>query len=287
MYLYGSRSSPFFLIHVMVCLLLLHCITIQGLQRTRRFRGTTTRRTTIRRTTIRRTTTRRTTIRTTRRKSSTPKITASTPLAVTSYTSSIIRSQALNPRYQSSFRTRFITGAVSGALVYSYLYSANRAYSGVYTPYETSHLLIPQRRALRIAREEYRIQTAEGIDCTSGTLREDYADSIKNVTTKIAYRIPQRNFETIVSHQSASNVSLADEKAVESYPVYIKVYSEYKRSLIVESSEINCTEIVCNVKAYMIRMYDTNPNYNLAERLEFSWYKVLLLLLPGLYLTKG
>ena len=266
MYLYGLQSLSVYLVPLMVYLLLLQCITIQGLRKTSRSRRTTTRRT--------------------RRTSSTPKITASTPLAVTSYTSSIVKSQALNPRYQSSFRTRFLTGAVSGALVYSYLYSANRAYSGVYTPYETSHLLIPQRRALRIAWEEYRVQTAEGIYCTSGTLREDYANLIKNVTTKVAYRIPQRNLETIASRHSASNVSLADEKAVESYPVDIKIYSEYERSLMVESSQVNCTEIVCNVEAYMIRMYDTNPNYNLAERLDFGCYKVLLLLLSGLYLTR-
>ena len=260
MYLFGSQSLSVFLIRLTVCLFLLQCITIQGFRRLR----------------FRRTTTQRTTTRITRRTSSTPKITASTPLAVTSYTSSILRSQALNPKYQRSFRTRFRTEAVSGVLTYSYLYSANRAYSGVYTPYETSHLLIPQRRALRIAREEYRIQTAEGSNCNSGTLREDYANLIKNVTTKIVYRIPQRNFETISSRSSASNVNLADEKAVESYPVNIKIYSEYERSLMVDSFQVNCTEIVCNVEAHMIRMYDTNPNYNLAERLEFSCYKLLL-----------
>ena len=188
----------------------------------------------------------------------------------------------MNPKYQSSFRTRFLTGAVSGALVYSYLYSANRAYSGVYTPYETSNLLIPQKRALRIAREKYRVQTVEGIDCTSGTLKEDYASSIKNVTTKVAYRIPQRTFETTTSRPSVTNLNLADETALESYPISIETHSEYERSLMVESSQINCTEIVCSVEAHMIRMYDTNPNYNLADRLGFNCHTVPLLLLSCL-----
>ena len=263
MYTYGSRRSSYmFLIRVMICLLLLHCI-VQG---------------------FRRRTGRRTTTRRTRRTSSKPKITASTPLAVTSYSSSIIRSQALNPRYQNSFRTRFLTGAVSGALVYSYLYSANRAYSGVYTPYETSNLLIPQRRALRIASEEYRVQTTDGIHCTSGTLRDDYAaTSIKNVTTNIAYRTPQQNFETTETRPSVTNVNLADETSVESYPMNIETRSEYERSLMVESSQENCTELVCNVEAHMIRMYDTNPNYNLASRLGCNCYTVALLLFSCLY----
>jgi hypothetical protein len=125
----------------------------------------------------------------------------------------------------------------------------------VYTPYETSNLLIPQKRALRIAREEYRVQTAEGIDCIGGTLREEYATLIKNV-----------------SSPSVTNVNLTDEKTVESFPVNIETHAEYERSLMIESSYVNCTEIVCNVEGHMIRMYDTNPNYNynLAVRLAFK-----------------
>lgn len=243
---------------LMICLLLLHCITVPGLLRR---------------------TSRRTTTRRTRRTPSTPKITASTPLPVTSFTSSIIKSQALNPTYQNSFRTRFLTGAIRGALVYSYLYSANRAYSGLYTPYGTLNVLIPEKRALRIAREEYKVQTADGIDCTNGTLREDYTTSIKNVTTKIAYQIPaQQNSET-TANPSATNVNLKDVTTVDSYPVSIETHSEYDRSLMIESSYVNCTDIVCNVEAHMIRMYDTNPNYNLAVRLGLKWYSIPLLLL--------
>ena len=265
---YGSRN-PSILLILLVCLLLFLCVTVQGFRRT-----------------TRRTTTRRTTTQRTRRTSSTPKITANTPLPVKSYTSSILKSQAVNPTYQHSFRTRFLTGAVSGVLVYSYLYSVNRAYSGVYTPYETSNLLIPQKRALRIAREEYRVQTAEGIDCIGGTLREEYATLIKNVTTKIVYQT-SKNFETTVSSPSVTNVNLTDEKTVESFPVNIETHAEYERSLMIESSYVNCTEIVCNVEGHMIRMYDTNPNYNynLAVRLAFKWYSVSLLLLSCLFAT--
>jgi hypothetical protein len=144
-------------------------------------------------------------------------------------------------------------------------------------------VLIPQRRALRIASEEYRVQTAHGIHCTSGTLRDDYATSIKNVTTNIAYRTPQQNFETTESRPSVTNVNLADETSIESYPVNIETRSEYERSLMVESSQENCTELVSNVEAHMIRMYDSNPNYNLASRLGCNCYTVALLLVSCLY----
>ena len=134
MTLHGSRNSSTFLVLV-VCLLLLDFITVNGaVRRTRR----------------------RTSTRSTKR--TIPKLTANTPLPVTSYSSSVIRSQALNPTYTQTFRTRFLTGAVAGALVYSYAYSANnRVFSGIYTPYATLNLLVSQRRALRIAREKYQI----------------------------------------------------------------------------------------------------------------------------------
>ena len=133
----GSRKTSICLI-LTICNLL-HCITVNfALRKTRRI-----------------TSTKRTARRTTRRTA--PKLTANTPLPVTSYSSSIIKSHALNATYPQSFRSRFLTGAVAGALVYSYAYSANRVYSEIYTPYVTSNIRIPRKRALRIAREEYQI----------------------------------------------------------------------------------------------------------------------------------
>ena len=168
-----------------------------------------------------------------------------------------------------------MTGAVAGALVYSYAYSANnRVFSGIYTPYATSNLLVSQRRALRIAREKYQIQAADGTDCSMGTLREDYCASVKNVTTKIAYQISQKYFVTVSSNPSVANVNLVHEMAVHSFLVKIETHTKYEKSLVVENASSNCTDMVTNIEGHAIRMYDTNPYYNLAGRFGLNWYLI-------------
>ena len=85
----------------------------------------------------------------------------------------------------------------------------------------------------------------------------------------------QRNI-SISSNQSVTNVNLVDEAAVDSFPVNIKTDSEHESSLIIESAYINCTDMVSNIEGHAIKMYDTNPNYNLAGRLRFNWYFVTM-----------
>ena len=146
--------------------------------------------------------------------------------------------------------------------------------------YETSILRIPRRRALRVAREEYRVQEADGTACTSGTLRDGYTSSLKTVATEITYQLAGQNSQpTTISSRSVTNANLTDVTAVDSYPVNVETRSEYESSLMIESSYANCTEMVTNVEGHMIRMYDTNPNYNVANRLGLEWYSVPFLLM--------
>lgn len=123
------------------------------------------------------------------------------------------------------------------------------------------------------------MQTAEGTRCTSGTLREEYSSSIKNVTTKITYQLPQQNLTKTLSNASVSNANITDVTDIESYQVNEEVHSEYGRSqLVVESSYENCTDIVSSIEAHMIRMYDKNPIYNSAFSIAIAyiWHSVTL-----------
>ena len=68
----------------------------------------------------------------------------------------------------------------------------------------------------------------------------------------------------------------ADRPQLTASPSDIKTHSEHESSLIVESAHINCTDMVSNIEGHAIKMFDTNPNYNLAGRLRFNWYFVTM-----------
>lgn len=184
------------------------------------------------------------------------RVTSKTPLRVTTYRSNIIKSQAKNPSYPTSFRQRFIAGALLGALVYRYGFSNGRTYAARYSPYHSSNVIIPRQRALRLQEEAYSLETENGKNCTFGNLTEDYENRVLDVTTKVSYTT--QNTSVMVSNPNMATVILSNALG----EVFVETRTLYNGSVIQNGTglEKNCTVMFVKIRGYIVIMYDTNPN---------------------------
>lgn len=185
-----------------------------------------------------------------------PAVSPNQPLPVTTFRSNVIKSQV------KTVPKTFVGAAVAGVVVYSLLRSP--LHSERYSPYHGSYVVIPKKRALRIKEEEYKVENADGTSCTTGNLTRDDTQNVLNVTTKVSYEVEAGKFgippipQQEYSGLETSKVTVSSE-ALDNYIVTIETRTQFNESVVDGSSE-NCTVVTTKTKAYLLTMYDTNPN---------------------------
>ena len=120
--------------------------------------------------------------------------------------SSVTRRQTLSKT--RPFNERFKKRAAIGITVYTLLNS--QVYIRNYKPYhETSNIVIPENRALRIKKENYTVLAKDGSRCQNGSLTKYDGKNVLNITTKVTYE----KAKTVVgSIRNIPAVNLTDTK---------------------------------------------------------------------------
>ena len=195
-------------------------------------------------------------VRTTRYRSSSggsskPKITKTTPIKATKFSSPVIKSQA-----KLGSRTQLFTKFAAGYLFTRYLLSVAPVYRGGFPVYG-SYVSIPEKRAVRLTSERVRLLDSNGRLCLSQSsrtrsLKEGIENSLIEVRTTVKYQGSLKDEKTFTGIKNT--VPLKDVKD--------KTFTVTSRALyripVVENTQ--CRQVEKQISGTMIQLYEHNPN---------------------------
>lgn len=194
-------------------------------------------------------------VRTTRYRSSSggsskPKITKTTPIKATKFSSPVIKSQA-----KLGSRTQLFTKFAAGYLFTSYLLSVAPVYRGGFPVYG-SYVSIPEKRAVRLTSETVSLLDSNGRLCLgqssrTRSLKEGIENSLIEVRTTVKYQgtMDEKTFTGI-----KNTVPLND---VKDKTFTVTSRARY-RIPVVENTQ--CRQVEKKVSGTMIQLYEHNPN---------------------------
>ena len=157
--------------------------------------------------------------------------------------SSVTRRQTLSKT--RPFNERFKKRAAIGITVYTLLNS--QVYIRNYKPYhETSNIVIPEHRALRIKKENYTVLAKDGSRCQNGSLTKYDGKNVLNITTKVTYEKAKtvvgsiRNIPAVnLTDTKQTNLTLSAD-AINNYIVNIETRIAFNQSIL-ENKMFNAT----------------------------------------------
>ena len=194
-------------------------------------------------------------VRTTRYRSSSggsskPKITKTTPIKATKFSSPVIKSQA-----KLGSRTQLFTKFAAGYLFTRYLLSVAPVYRGGFPVYG-SYVSIPEKRAVRLTSETVSLLDSNGRLCLgqssrTRSLKEGIENSLIEVRTTVKYQgtMDEKTFTGI-----KNTVPLND---VKDKTFTVTSRARY-RIPVVENTQ--CRQVEKKVSGTMIQLYEHNPN---------------------------
>ena len=171
--------------------------------------------------------------------------------------SSVTRSQIQGKK---PFNKRFSYYAATGLLIYGL--ATSPVYSGQYRPYyESSNIVIPKHRAIRIANETYKVVTKNNLNCTDGNLTKYAEDKVINVTTKVSYEKPVKESIKMISpltitDPKRTNLTLS-ANATNGYITKIEIRIDFNQSILTNATSnttdlTNCTIMQYESYAYVV-----------------------------------
>ena len=183
--------------------------------------------------------------------SSKPKITKTTPIKATKFSSPAIKSQA-----KLGSRTRLFTKFAAGYLFTRYLLSVAPVYRGGFPVYG-SYVSIPEKRAVRLTSERVSLLDSNGRLCLgqssrTRSLKEGIENSLIEVRTTVKYQGSLKDDKTFTSIKNT--VPLKD---VKDKTFTVTSRARY-RIPVVENTQ--CTQVEKQVSGTMIQLYEYNPN---------------------------
>ena len=194
-------------------------------------------------------------VRTTRYRSSSggsskPKITKTTPIKATKFSSPVIKSQA-----KLGSRTQLFTKFAAGYLFTRYLLSVAPVYRGGFPVYG-SYVSIPEKRAVRLTSETVSLLDSNGRLCLgqssrTRSLKEGIENSLIEVRTTVKYQgtKDEKTFTGI-----KNTVPLNDVKG----KTFTVTSRARYRIPVVENTQ--CRQVEKKVSGTMIQLYEHNPN---------------------------
>ena len=195
-------------------------------------------------------------VRTTRYRSSSggslkPKITKTTPIKATKFSSPVIKSQA-----KLGSRTQLFTKFVAGYLFTRYLLSVAPVYRGGFPVYG-SYVSIPEKRAVRLTSERVSLLDSNGRLClgrSSGTrsLKDGIENSLIEVRTTVKYQGSLKDEKTFTGIKNTFPLKDVKDKT-------FTVTSRARYGIpVVENTQ--CRQVEKQVSGTMIQLYEYNPN---------------------------
>ena len=180
-----------------------------------------------------------------------PKITKTTPIKATKFSSPVIKSQA-----KLGSRTQLFTQFAAGYLVTRYLLSVAPVYRGGFPVYG-SYVSIPEKRALRLRSERVSLLDSNGSLClgqSSQTLsfKEGIENSLIEVRTIVKYQGSLTDDKTFTGIKNT--VPLKD---VKDKTFTVTSRARYRVSVV---ENTRCTQVEKQVNGTMIQLYEYNPN---------------------------
>ena len=195
-------------------------------------------------------------VRTTRYRSSSggslkPKITKTTPIKATKFSSPVIKSQA-----KLGSRTQLFTKFAAGYLFTRYLLSGAPVYRGGFPVYG-SYVSIPEKRAVRLTSERVSLLDSNGRLCLAQSsrrrsLREGIENSLIEVRTTVKYQGSLKDDKTFTGIKNTAPL-----KDVKDKTFTVTSRARY-RIPVVENTQ--CTQVEKQVSGTMIQLYEYNPN---------------------------
>ena len=203
-----------------------------------------------------------------------PKITKTTPIKATKFSSPVIKSQA-----KLGSRTQLFTKVAAGYLVTRYLLNQAPVYRGGF-PVHGSYMSIPENRAVRLSYERLSLLDSNGSLCLGfssqpRTLIKGIKSSIIDVKTTVKYQGEhERTFSGV-----GKTVPLKDIKGKTFTVTTLVRY----RIAVVENTQ--CTQVKKEVSGTMVQLYKYNPNTaaitRIDSRLIFASVMVIAILNHG------
>ena len=182
--------------------------------------------------------------------SSKPKITKYTPIKATTSRSPVIIKQT-----KLGHRSNTFPKAVVYYLALRYTLSNAPVYRSGYPMYG-SYVTIPEKRAVRVTKEEQTLLDEKGKKCLGEssaektlTLREGIEKNLIELNTTVKYKSSGKT-----QTYFGNTVSLED---INEEDFEVTSRARYN-TMIVEGT--SCTQVEKNVEGTMITMYETNPN---------------------------
>ena len=180
-----------------------------------------------------------------------PKITKTTPIKATKFSSPVIKSQA-----KLGSRTQLFTKFAAGYLFTRYLLSVAPVYRGGFPVYG-SYVSIPEKRAVRLTSETVSLLDSNGRFCLgqssrTRSLKEGIENSLIEVRTTVKYQGSLKDDKTFTGIKNT--VPLKDVKD-KNFTVTSR--ARY-RIPVVENTQ--CRQVEKKVSGTMIQLYEYNPN---------------------------
>ena len=169
------------------------------------------------------------------------------------YSSKVSRNRLIKPENRKTFQQRFVQNAVLGVVGFR-LYS-DLVYGHDYAPYNSSYIIIPTNRALRIVNEEYRVKKENGENCTEGNLTRNHPKNVLMVTTNVSYK-EGREANTSVTNSTRTTVNLMSCGSLDGCVVNVETRTRYNESIIDGNSGKNCTVMLMKTQGYIVEISD-------------------------------
>lgn len=198
---------------------------------------------------------------------------SSKPIKQKTFHSSVTRRQ-LKLAKKRPFNERFKTRAAIGITAYTLLNSP--IHSGYYKPYhETSNIVIPKHRALKIAEENYTVLANDGSRCQEGKRVKYDEKNVVNITTKVTYTKAKLTAASIpavkMTDTKQTNLTLSAD-AIKDYIVNIETRIAFNESILEISGTAsngtvnlsNCTIFLYESQAYVVESFALKNKANLA-----------------------
>jgi hypothetical protein len=228
----------------------------------------------------RRTSSRRTSSRTTSRKQKTKSVSAPKPKQKTFHSSVAYSKITQGPRkpFNARLKPRLGVLAASGAVAYTLLNSP--VYNGRYRPYhESSNIVIPKHRAVRVGNETYKVVTKNGFGCKNGELAKYNEDSVVNVTTEVSYEKVKgaKDIPPIkMTDTKRTNLTLSPD-AINDYVTKIEIRISFNQSILTNATS-NATDFTnCTIMQYESYAYVVE-SFALRNEINFVLFQFALLL---------